>query len=539
MAYVNVLDEVPFAGWELWEQAANLIPPNEAALILSDVFYECYFFNKEKSRTFPASLFLMAPILQLYFLEQWARRGWELPREQIPCNLPTFQLLHFLAANLVSLRQQEHCSRLEVPWLEHCMDEWYRLLEQPMISRRHLWELGRAKLIYEELWSEISGEFALGSNRHLSVDSLWLFSLGLLGTRGYIRRQSDLTTHMRFTPEETQDLVMRCTANADELLASRSYLQYPGEFWSPFLHAPILRLPNGSLFAPEPLRLMNSFEYLVSYNANKRYTNEGLIRKFSRNFGKVFENYIGVLLKTFEKAPAIELFDEFLYHRKPKEEVASPDFFLHCAGESPKTLIFECKAARYLEPNLSGKVGIASFHRWIGKLLGETKKRGLFEQGARFLADWRMGRVYQPHCNIPLPHFSDEFLYVIVSYTDLPIFINWPKFRRECYLFRGLPLEEQFLTEKTIFLSMSDLEKAGNAACAARRKGECFDLVEHLRLYLEELHAPIRFEGEKELLGGFGDYCMKKHSATMSEDDFLLTREGRKASEASVNFGFR
>ena len=381
MALVNVLDQALFRGWTIWEYLARLIPADEAALMLSDMFYECYFYKQEKQENFPSSLFLLAPHLQLFFLEEWSRKGWEKPKEQISCTTQRALLLHFLAAQLASVRQQGHTSVLADPWLEQCIDEWYRLFEQAMISRRDLFELGRAKILYEELWHKETGEFALGSDNHLSVDSLWLLVLSLLAERGYVREWQLMMTNMRFSKEEADDLVTKCTTRAEEVLSLRCYLEYPEKFWSPFLHAPILRLPNRSLFAPEPLRVTNAFEYYVSHNADKRYASEGRTREFSRVFGKVFEKYIGMLLRTFEEGPELSLWDEFRYCRRKKEEVDSPDFFFHRGGQNQKTLVFECKSARYLEPDPAEKINLAAFQRWVGKLLGETNKRGIFEQG--------------------------------------------------------------------------------------------------------------------------------------------------------------
>jgi hypothetical protein len=222
---------------------------------------------------------------------------------------------------------------------------------------------------------------------------------------------------------------------------------------SPFVASPILLMPNGSLFTPDPSVLFNSFEERLLNRMLGNYEADGSsqLEKAHTILGYVFEEHMRALLHHMATRNC-----RYRPEFKLSDQTDSADAFL--LFDIPH--IFEAKATPFPVP-YERHWKLEEYFRWLNKLAGErsTTKRRPFDQAERFLRKWEKGDAIADAQLGPYPGV-ERIRYLIVTPETLPITTHWRPFRglwsRELRL-SGCPLN---LCLNSVFLSIHDLEVA-------------------------------------------------------------------------------
>jgi hypothetical protein len=228
-----------------------------------------------------------------------------------------------------------------------------------------------------------------------------------------------------------------------------------GTLLNPFIENPIIRLPSGTILAPDPGVLIQGISDRLLNRAVDYYADEyksELAVAASRLLGKVFEDYACYLLTTIgAQLGNVEVKGPFNYGQ-PEHE--SPDV-LWFEDQGKYLAIFECKSAR-LKPHSAAALELDSMYAWFARLSGANDERGPYEQLLRFVDDWQKGDA---ECVRQLGRADEERsgVYLLVSLAQPPPFANWPSFRK--LLFRPMLTSAQCRADqRSLYVGIGDLE---------------------------------------------------------------------------------
>lgn len=164
--------------------------------------------------------------------------------------------------------------------------------------------------------------------------------------------------------------------------------------------------------------------------------------------------------------------------------------------------------------------GTASFIEWLRKVSGERPgQRAPLEQGTRFIRKWREGDAA---CHNRLGAFNgpENLRYIIVSTEDMPVFAHWKKFRDTCWR-PLLGAGEQGLDERTLFLSIRDLEALAETLIALRARNAprtISELTDEWSTYWTRsehiVEDPVIGQGRPPLKGSLRDFLVTRYQPT-------------------------
>ncbi len=226
--------------------------------------------------------------------------------------------------------------------------------------------------------------------------------------------------------------------------------RYPlGGIGSVFLKHPLLRLPDGSIIAPEPGMLLGGLDARLSQRLASTYDDASEREEVLTLLGHCHEAHLRALLSECATYSRDELFcDEFPFGNAE----LSPDGFLR----GSEVTIFEAKATRTPDP--PGRPKLSDFNTWLDTAAGaRPPKRGPLDQGLRFLDAWRHNdsRVI---AQLGRPPAVANINYVIVVPDPLPPIVNWMPYRRELWADQRFTAAQRGLNERTVFISIRELE---------------------------------------------------------------------------------
>jgi hypothetical protein len=311
------------------------------------------------------------------------------------------------------------------------------------------------------------------------------------------------------------------SVDATTLVAGRETLeQYPAVgLENPFMAEPILRMPDGSLVAPDPGALLTCIEERLVDHALRPFIEEGGRReKLARTMrGYVFESYLADVLCEIGRASLrCRHVDEFQY-AVGDQVVRSPDGFL---VNDVGVIAFEAKATRFPRP-IEAQLSVEALLGWMGKVAGELPDRLPLTQGARFVEHWIAGNAgivaqlgpWRGH---------EAFSYLLVTAEDPPFIVPSPEFR-DRYWHPRLGNTETALDARSSFVSIKDIEVLHCAASVHLKAKTNFDGTRAIRDWEKHRasgpHSLVQAMNSTaiEFKRSLADYLVEKYQGASTE----------------------
>lgn len=522
MTRVGVFRPGVFPGWPAFNDRINRIPAAELAMILARCVvgdanqHDGVFEGNEDHNG--ANHHLMQRIL----LERWRAEHWRTPDPTRDSQVLDAEAeVSALLRALLDLRQQHDALTppLIIPlWMKIGRSLWFTALEQRFSSRATKLELARASILYRTVWpalEEAEKVTVPGPSRTAfdALEYILLLVVLLWKNNGYVPDARTALAQADLSEGQIDTLLEVYTVPAADLLDRiPSPQDYPGlGFANSFIEWPILRVNESTLFAPQPTCMYSGFEFRVLQQALTAGVEgaadpETGFGEVSQAFGHVFEAYVSWLLSAAELDQGGEtVLEEFDYQRN-EDTVASPDAFV-LGGET--ALILECKALRY-PFDIDQATHLSDLREWLGKLGGATDERGPFDQGAAFFDDLNNGR-----CAPQLPGVQPaNCIYLIVSYEEIPAVANWRQFRTQFWSDGLSDPARGLLFERTLFVSVRDLEIALTVLRHLREVGTPLQMgsaVKGWQQWLQEGEPAWEDAQGRHFRGGLGSYLLELH----------------------------
>ena len=338
---------------------------------------------------------------------------------------------------------------------------WLQTLLARGRSNAPKYEIARAWLMLRRFWQERKEEVRGAIEHRLrepldtafqSLEHGLFLNVAAFKARGIIVSTRDMFRHTEFRDQlpTILDLYVKPAGEVAGPWADVESVAQRG-IESAFQYEPLVRLGANAIVAPDLGLVLCGItdRVITSTVANYAVDGEHVLEAAQTVLGLVFERYVQRLV---EECARNSRGSRFVQEFQLDDQSASPDAII---VEAEVTL-FEAKATRYPVP-FADHLDAASFLGWLRKVAGERPgQRGPITQGARFVRKWR---EHDGACERELGAFrtNTDLRYVIISAEDLPVFAHWQKFRETLWR-PQLGQEEQVLDERTLFVSIHDLE---------------------------------------------------------------------------------
>jgi hypothetical protein len=385
--------------------------------------------------------------------------------------------------------------------------DWKSSLNFKHRNNSSKFEIARAWMFFRHYWKKVSNRINVSDHKMLhpmnSAFEAIHYELLLLAAieryHYYIPNPKIAFQNTDFSTKVLNFIDIYIPDAVDVVTTFKDAEKYPFEgLESPFLENPIIKLPNGSLIAPEPGLLFCGIEDRFFRKVQKNFQDDDYDKKKVRTiFGYIFEEHVCFLVK---KIAEFSSHERFLPEFKYDGNSLSPECFI--LGKS--IFSFEAKFKRFPIPSKS-TISIKSYFDWVNILTGKKDGRPPLYQGINFFDRWSNGHREILQQLGKRKNFSNLY-YLVVSSENIPATANWFEFRNNEWG-KKFDIKQKSLDKNTWFISIRDLEIL---ASYSEQKEISFELVFLDWIdYWSNHKALVTSEGKKQFKMTFRDFLVK------------------------------
>lgn len=546
---VQLTTAIPFPGWHEFQKEIDELRADQAITLLQDVIMKAVESHdgifRELAPLSPTNIHVLA--------REWVANLTEFSFSQFDAESQDILIkaIPVLCRQINGLSEQKLSlsNKLILPealrYERRLGKLWHNHLEQMGSQWSPKIELGRSQRMFSEIWKDLleSDRIQIKAQHgtsFLDTPLRLLFILGILHSRGRVQDVRTLLGSTDLSEQQISTLLEICCTPLESMQRQLYDLgRFPDNIQNIFHRSPLIRINEWCVIAPLPYLLMQSWDLQNLFDGlectiSNHATANGAVEYYGA-LGIVFENYITELLQELMSICGNEKYVQPFNFMKNHQ---SPDGFLHESGVG--TVIFEAKCYRIPQRSYEN-VNFESFLTWFSNLLGANQRgRPPLQQGLAFYNEWKAGNI---EILRELPEGGpDKSIYVVVSYEDIPFFVQWREYRT--WYFQKLETATHTLWEKTLVISIRELEILISAARSAGKIGGApatFQVFHVLSEYMEYRNSAPDLENSDtgaRIKDRLCDWILRQWPTAGEFEPVTISEARTRLFEAASSAGF-